>query len=238
MNEKKPWLKFYGDVPHSIVYPDKTMYEMVLDAALLFPENTAYNFMGTRSTYKKLLTEIDHTADTLLLCGLKKADTVTISLPNCPQAVILFYALNKIGAVASMIHPLSAPSEIEFYLKESRSVWAVTLDAFYENFSRILDKTNVKTLLLTKISDYLSPVKSITFFLISLPVGYFIFGVKPAPYNKRANKNFVSLADFNNKFRIIDTQTIQNPLYFLKYWAYFIKLCARDTQHSSKFTFR
>ncbi len=71
-----------------------------------------------------------------------------------------------------------------------------------------------------------------------LPVGYFIFGVKPAPYNKRANKNFVSLADFNNKFRIIDTQTIQNPLYFLKYWAYFIKLCARDTQHSSKFTFR
>ncbi len=84
------------------------------------------------------------------------------------------------------------------------------------------------------------PIESASAALLlpALPVGYFIFEVKPAPYNKRANKNFVSLADFNNKFRIIDTQTIQNPLYFLKYWAYFIKLCARDTQHSSKFTFR
>ncbi len=94
------------------------------------------------------------------------------------------------------------------------------------------------TLILSFLMSSAIIIILIIIFFSILPVGYFIFGVKPAPYNKRANKNFVSLADFNNKFRIIDTQTIQNPLYFLKYWAYFIKLCARDTQHSSKFTFR
>ena len=165
MYEKNPWLKFYGDVPHSITYPDKTMYEMVFDAAMHYPELTAYDFMGTRSTYKKLISDIDNMADALLSRGLKKSDTVTISLPNCPQALILFYALNKIGVVASLIHPLSAPSEIEFYLKESGSKWAVTLNAFYNNFAQILEKTKVSTLLLTKISDYLNPLKSLAFYL-------------------------------------------------------------------------
>jgi long-chain acyl-CoA synthetase len=167
MYEKKPWLKFYGDVPHSLDYPEKTMYQMVRKAAERYPHYTAYDFMGTRSSYEKFLSDIDLTADALLSQGLKQGDTVTICLPNCPQALILFYALNKIGAVASMIHPLSAPAEIEFYLKESNSVWAVTLDAFYKNFARILDNTKVTTLLLARIGDFLSPLKGFGFFVVS-----------------------------------------------------------------------
>ncbi|MBN2533547.1 MAG: AMP-binding protein [Spirochaetales bacterium] len=165
MYEKKPWLNFYGKIPHSIEYPEKTMYEMVHDAAMRYPDNTAYSFMGARSTYRDFLAEIDHAADAFLSSGLKKSDTVTICLPNCPQALILFYALNKIGAIASMIHPLSAPSEIEFYLKESGSIWAITLDAFYYNFADCLDRTKVTTLLLTKISEYFPPFTAIAFYL-------------------------------------------------------------------------
>lgn len=167
MYETRPWLKFYGYVPESLEYPHETMYEMVRDAALAHPDLTAYDFMGTRSDYRRLLEDIDRTAAALDSRGLAKGDAVTISLPNCPQAVILFYAVNKIGAVGNMIHPLSAPTEIAFYLKESRSVWAATLDAFYSNFENVLDGSSVRTLLLARIGDYLSPIKRAGFFLLS-----------------------------------------------------------------------
>jgi long-chain acyl-CoA synthetase len=86
-------------------------------------------------------------------------------MPTSPQGVICFYAANKLGAVTSMIHPLSTPSEIEFYLTLSKSTHALTLNAFYGKFSKILDRTAVKTLILTGIEDYLSPVKRFGFYL-------------------------------------------------------------------------
>ncbi len=167
MYEQKPWLKYYEDVPPTLSYPEKTMYEMVRDAADRFPELVAYDFMGTRSTYARLIGDIDRAAAAFAARGLKKGDCVTVCLPNCPQAVIAFYALNKIGVVAAMIHPLSAPTEIEFYLKESGSVWAITLDAFYKNFAQVLDRSRVKTVLLARIGEYLQPVKRFGFFLAS-----------------------------------------------------------------------
>ncbi len=167
MYEQRPWLSFYGDIPHSLNYPDKSMYQMVHDAALNFSSRIAYEFMGSRSTYKELLVSIDRTAAALAGLGLSKGDVATICLPNCPQAIILFYALNKIGVVISMIHPLSTPSEIEFYLTESGSRMAFTLDAFYGNFKQVLDKTGVITLVLTKISEYMSPLKAAAFYVLS-----------------------------------------------------------------------
>jgi long-chain acyl-CoA synthetase len=167
MYEKKPWLKFFGAIPHSIAYPDKTMYGMVRDAALAWPGYIAYDFMGTRATYRELLADIDRAADALFSRGLKKGDTVTICLPNCPQALVLFYAVNKIGAKASMIHPLSAPAEIEFYLKESDSIWAITLDAFHKNFAPVLGNTKVRVMVCCRIGDFLSPAKRLGFYLAS-----------------------------------------------------------------------
>jgi long-chain acyl-CoA synthetase len=167
MHEQKPWLKFYDDIPHSLSYPDKTMYEMVRDAARRFPEAIAWDFMGRRSTYTRLLADIDRAADALAARGLKAGETVTVCLPNCPQAVIAFYALNKLGVKAAMIHPLSAPTEIDFYLTETASVWAITLDAFYHNFAPVLGRSKVKTVLLARIGDFLPPVTRLGFFLTS-----------------------------------------------------------------------
>ncbi len=167
MYEKKPWLKFYGDIPHSINYPDKNMYQMVSDAANNFGGKIAYEFMGRRSSYRELLADIDTAAGALISRGLCRGDVVTLCLPNCPQALILFYALNKIGAVASMIHPLSTPAEIEFYLKNSSSVWAAVLDAFYHKFEQVIDKTEVKKIIIAKITDYLDPLKGLAFYFVS-----------------------------------------------------------------------
>jgi long-chain acyl-CoA synthetase len=165
MREKKPWLKFYGDIPESIDYPRVTMYEAVMRTVARCPEAVAYDFLGYTSTYRQFGKEIDRCADALASLGMKKGDRITISMPTTPQGIICFYAANKLGAVASMIHPLSTPKEIEFYLNLSRSRFALTLDAFYGKFAEVREKTPLEILVLARIPDYLSGIKKIGFHL-------------------------------------------------------------------------
>ncbi len=80
-------------------------------------------------------------------------------MPNTPQAVIMFYAVNRVGAVANMVHPLSAEEEIVFYINDSGSAAALTLDQFYPKFKSIMDRTSLKTLILTGIDDGLKGFK-------------------------------------------------------------------------------
>jgi len=163
MYENKPWLKFYGQVPHTLDYPRISMYEAVKRSAEQRPNELAYDFLGYTSTYRRFLEEIDHCADALAAIGLKKGDKITISMPTSPQGVICFYAANKLGAISSMIHPLSTAKEIEFYLNTAKSRYALTLDAFYGKFKEVKDKTPLETLILARIPDYLSPLKRIGF---------------------------------------------------------------------------
>jgi len=163
MYEQKPWLKFYGQVPHTLEYPRVSMYEAVRLSAAEHLDEPAYDFLGHTSTYRKFMEDIDHCADALAVIGVKKGDRVTISMPTSPQGIICFYAVNKLGAVSSMIHPLSPAKEIEFYLNVAKSKFALTLDAFYSKFKEVKDKTPLEKLILARIPDYLPPLKRIGF---------------------------------------------------------------------------
>lgn len=165
MLKNRPWFDHYANVPRSIDYPGVTMYESVMLSATRVPDKIAWDFMGTLCTYDKFAEAISQCADALAGLGLKKGDTITISMPTSPQGIICFYAANKLGAVASMIHPLSTENEIEFYLNLSNSSMALTLDAFYGKFNAVMEKTGCKKLILTRIGDYLSPVKQFGFWL-------------------------------------------------------------------------
>ena len=105
----------------SLTYPDLTMYGMVRNTALKRPGNIAYEFFGKTTTYAEFLKKIDRAASALAAAGIKSGDRVTICMPNTPQALQFFYALNKIGAVPNMVHPLSGAGEIAFYLNHSAS---------------------------------------------------------------------------------------------------------------------
>jgi long-chain acyl-CoA synthetase len=163
MDDKKPWLKFYGHVPECLNYPRVTMYEALMNTVNRYPDAIAYDFLGYTSTYRQFGKEIDHCANALASLGIKKGDRITISMPTSPQGIICFYAVNKLGAIASMIHPLSPPEEIAFYLNSSRSTLALTLDAFYNKFSEVKKKTSLSILVLARIPDYLGAIKKIGF---------------------------------------------------------------------------
>jgi long-chain acyl-CoA synthetase len=181
MYENKPWLKFYGQVPHTLEYPRISMYEAVKLSAEQRLDELAYDFLGYTSTYRRFLIEIDHCADALAAIGLQKGDKITISMPTSPQGIICFYAANKLGAISSMIHPLSTAKEIEFYLNTAKSRYALTLDAFYGKFKEVKERTPLKTLILARIPDYLSPLKRIGF---NLTVGRKISKVPKDPMVK------------------------------------------------------
>ncbi len=158
MYEKKPWLKFYGNVPESIDYPRVTMYEALMQTVEKFPDRVAYDFFDFTSTYRQFAVDIDRCADALAALGLKKGDRITISMPTSPQGVICFYAANKLGVVASMIHPLSTPTEIAYYLNISKSRIALTLDMFYDKFKEVKGETPLELLILTEIFDQITPL--------------------------------------------------------------------------------
>jgi len=163
MYEKKPWLKFYGPVPESIDYPRVTLYEALMRTVARCPDDVAWDFFGTTRTYRRFGDEIRQCANAPAALGLKAGDRITISMPTSPQGIICFYAANKLGAVASMIHPLSTAREIEFYLNKSKSRFAITLDAFYGKFKEVQTATGLQTLILARIPDYLDWVKRIGF---------------------------------------------------------------------------
>ena len=160
---RTPWEPWMGSVPMHLDYFQGTMFEAVEKIARQYPENIAFDFMGTPTGYPDMIREIERCARALKALDIKEGDKVTIAMPNCPQAIFLFYGVNRIGAIANMIHPLSAEKEIEFYLNVSESETAITLNQFYPKFARVLPNTGVKHLIIADIADALSPVLKVGF---------------------------------------------------------------------------
>ena len=157
---KAPWVDSLGDLPHHLEYPDCSMVSLIEKRAQENPDLDAYIFFGKKTSYGRMMDDINQCAKGLKAIGVKKGDRVTVALPNCPQGVTIFYAINMVGAVASMIHPLSSEKEIEFFINDSKSVMAITLDQFYGKFDAIRKNVSIRNLVITSIKDVVSlPVK-------------------------------------------------------------------------------
>jgi len=151
------------DMNTEALIPEVSLYGALKGRAALNPELYAVEYMGAKISFSKLIGSIDEAAASLNAMGVRKDDSVTLALPNIPNAVILFYAFNKIGARVAMVHPLSPPVDIEYYLTRSESKWAVTVDMFVSKFMEIIDNTNVGKLIVCGISDYLPKLKAVLY---------------------------------------------------------------------------
>ncbi len=162
---KTPWKGCMGDVPMHLDYFEGTMFQMVDSVAQKYPDNVAFDFMGKSTTYKELVASIRKCARALKTLGIREGDRITIAMPNCPQAIFMFYAINLVGGLANMIHPLSAEKEIEFYLQQSESVAAITLDQFYGKFANVRKNVPLRNLIIASIADALPPVTALGYAL-------------------------------------------------------------------------
>ena len=162
MDDPRPWLRHYGAVPKSLEYPETSLHGALATTAARSPEAVALDFLGTRITYRDLMALIERCAGALAGLRLGKGDRVLVSMPTTPQAVIAFYAANRLGAAAAMIHPLSTPAEIARYVAASGARIVLTLDAFYGSVAAIeaLDR-----IILARVPDFLAPLKKAAFWL-------------------------------------------------------------------------
>lgn len=147
------WYKFYENIPKHLDYPDISIFEMLKKNNLSRLNLIAYNYFGKRATYKRLFEEIEDCSKALKNIGVEENDRVTICMPNTPQAIASFYSVNKIGAVASMIHPLSAENEIKHYLNVSESKILITIDLSWNKISKVIDETAVKKVIIVSVKE-------------------------------------------------------------------------------------
>ncbi len=147
-------------------YPDLTMYQMIKRNADQYPQEAAYEFYGRRINYYQFNARIERCARAFLALGIGKGDRVTLCMPNIPQCLDSFYALNRISAVANMVHPLSAEKEITFYLNISKSKVIVTVDLFYETVKKAVEAADHPvTVIVTRMQDELPPHLAVLFYL-------------------------------------------------------------------------
>ena len=155
---KTPWLAFAGYPEEGLPIFEGSMVGLLDEAVKRHPGLPALHFLGKEFTYASLLREINLCARALQSHGIQPGDAVLVSLPNVPNAIILLYALNRIGARACFSHPLSSAAEQEYYAKETGSRVAITLDLFFGRFNGLLENGTLNSLIIARISDYLPPL--------------------------------------------------------------------------------
>jgi long-chain acyl-CoA synthetase len=118
----------------------QSVYECVLASAKRFPHKIALRYFGRKFTYYHLLKRINQFAYALKQNGVGKDDIVTVCLPNIPDAVYLFYAINQIGAIANIVHPLFTYEQMDETLEIQKCKLLYTLDINYKLFKPLEDK--------------------------------------------------------------------------------------------------
>ena len=117
---QKPWLKQYDFwVPEQINFPRQPIYQMINLAALHFADRPATAFLDSQLTFSEIKTQVDKLATALSRLGISKGDRVGIMLPNCPQYLISFFAIVRLGAIVANVNPIYTPREVEMVARDS-----------------------------------------------------------------------------------------------------------------------
>jgi len=157
----RPWETYYGNTPANLSYPDVGMYEQVSNAAKKFADRPAYGFLGSTTTFEKMMKEIDALSEALALRGVAKGDVVIVCLPNCPQAIWSVYAVNRCGAISKMVYPLSSRNEIREQIIGSCCKLAIVIDSIAPEFIEASEGTNLETIVYTNLGDPLKLIGKI-----------------------------------------------------------------------------
>ena len=145
-----PWKKYYPEGSMDIKIKDTSLYEYFKEQMSSHENLKAIYYYGSEITYKQLDEKIEKCAKAFLNCGMRKHDVISICMPNTPEALIAFFALNKIGAISNMIHPLSSENEIKDSLIQTGSVMLLLIDIDYDKVKNIIDETQVYKVIIAR----------------------------------------------------------------------------------------
>ncbi|UCC65814.1 MAG: long-chain fatty acid--CoA ligase [Anaerolineae bacterium] len=161
---RRPWFRFYDEgVPLSLTYPSITVSDFLRRSAERYPDQVATVFLGARLTYRKLKEQVDRLAASLADLGVTQGDRVAVLLPNCPQAIIAYYATLSLGAVAVMTNPLYVERELIHQWCDAGVETAVILDQLWPRVEKVRRQTPLRRVIVTGIQDYLPFPKNLLY---------------------------------------------------------------------------
>jgi long-chain acyl-CoA synthetase len=150
------WQKNYDQgVPLSATYPDSTLPHVLEQNARLVPDSVAIEFFSSKLTYRELWNEVLRLANGLKEIGVVPGSKIAIMLPNCPQAVIAYFATLWLGAIAIMTNPLYVERELLHQWTDSEAEFLFVLDHLYPKAAKVVPQTAIRKIIATSIREYL-----------------------------------------------------------------------------------
>ena len=164
-----PWSKYYKKEDMKYTIPNENIYQFLLKKIKdgNYENKTAINYYNKKITYQEFLNRIDDVASKFQKLGIKKYEIVTIISANIPEALVSFYALNKIGAVVNLLHPMLSENEIKDALNMYHTKYLLALDVTIEKINNIINETKVDRVIILSPSTSMKKIKKFIYKIIS-----------------------------------------------------------------------
>ena len=140
---------------------DISIYEGLHASKTVVLENYAINYFGYKMTFGDLFKKIDVCAKSLVSFGVRKSDVITVCMPNTPEAIIMIYAANKIGAIVNLVHPLSSKEELKRTIIDTNSVFALVINFNYEKVKSFISETSLYKVIIVSAGESMPSLLSL-----------------------------------------------------------------------------
>jgi len=197
--EDRPWLTtFDPNVPRDVDLPVMPVYKILTNSFENCPQNVAIYYYGCEILYSDLESYTNKFANSLASLGIKKGDRVAIFMDNCPQYIIAFYSILKVGGIVVQTSPLLTERELLVLLNDSEPKGIVTLDYLLPRVLAVKDKSSLEFVVDACLYDFLpvKPFPSKPFRIPDKPL--------PRPENIENSYTFMSLLNQSCSFDPID----------------------------------
>lgn len=196
----KPWLKYYNENNIDKERLNCSAYDYMKHYNINNLSYNAINYMGNIITYKELLDKIDEVTKSLINLNVKSGDVVTLIMANIPENIYLFYAINRLGAVANIIDPRLKTDEIIEIVNNNKSKLVISIDSFMnkKNILNIKKNSNIENIVLVNPLETLKNNKLISFAIsCKEKINYHL-----------SSKSFIRWSDFVNNGRNVTLSDI------------------------------
>ena len=165
----KPWMKHLSKRAKGLQVPEGTMFDLIYENNKDYPNELALKYMDIQVTFAEMWEKIDEVVKSLNAFGVREGEIITIAMPNTPEFVYLAYAINRVGAVMNIIHPLPGKEELLGYLEEAQSRYFFMFDGTYAIIKDDLKNTSVEKAIVVSPSYSLAPIKRKLYQLAKFP---------------------------------------------------------------------
>ena len=163
VDENKRWFKKWWPkgVPLNTNFEEKTINELLDEQVDKYKDEKFIWFLDAWITYKQFQDYVKSFATALVNLGIKKGDVIGIFLPNCPQYIVAYFAITRIGAIASGINPTYQPVEVLHQFDITKPKMLIVLDALYESSIKpIIQDSTIEHVIYTNLTD-LTEIKGV-----------------------------------------------------------------------------